>query len=127
MDIKNRKREAHDFGLEGEKLAAEEYMRRGYTVLEKRWRLGKTEIDLITQKDDVVVISEVKSRKTSEEDAVASVTKDKRKRMARAADYYIRRLPGDNSYRFDIVACYKEDDIIKIEIFEDAFLATDLF
>ena len=127
VSTKENRLKANEFGKYCEEKASEEYVRRGYAVMERNWHLGKTEIDLILQKDDVVVFSEVKARKLSEEEALSAVTHDKRKRMIRAADSYLRRLPGIMRYRFDIVACSGTIENVKLEIFEDAFLAADLY
>ena len=123
---KEERRKAVKFGENSEQLVSEEYMRRGYTILERRWRMGKTEIDLIARKDDVVVIIEVKARKDDEEGALEAVSNDKRRRMIRAADSYLKKLTGDVNYRFDIVALTGTEEKFKIEIVEDAFLATDI-
>lgn len=127
MEEQKERREAYDFGEFAEELAAQEYIKNGYTVLERNWYLGKTEIDIIAQKDDVIVLAEVKARKNSESDALAAVTVDKRKRMIRAADNYLRRLRGNYDYRFDIVAVTGNIRNYQLEIFEDAFVAADLF
>ena len=128
MTRNEKKLAANQLGRLAEKMAAQEYIKQGFTVLERQWRMGKTEIDLIMQKDDLVVLAEVKARQTTEEDAMSAVTRDKRKRMVKAADLYLQRLPGNCSYRFDIVACSgKEEKDLRISIHEDAFLAADLF
>lgn len=123
----DKKKEALEFGLFAEEQAAREYIKRGYTVLERRWKLGKTEIDLIVRKDDTIVIAEVKARNKLEEDALSAVTIDKRKRMIRAADAFLRKAEGNCNYRFDIVTCVGNFDSFELNIYEDAFLAADLF
>lgn len=127
MDLKNKKLEAYEFGYYAEEMAAQEYLKRGYTVLERQWKIGKTEIDIILQKNNVIVLVEVKARNTSEEDALSAVTRDKRKRMIRAADSYLNSLRGNFDYRFDIVACYGNKKNFQIKIFENAFVSTDIF
>ena len=127
MRFNDKKRAANEFGKYAEEKAAHEYIKEGYTILERNWRLGKTEIDIIAQRDDTIVLIEVKARKSNEEDALSAVTHDKRRRMVRAADSYLRSLTGDYRYRFDIVACSGEIPDIKLEIFKDAFLSVDLF
>lgn len=122
-----KKLEAYELGLFAEEVTAHEYIKRGYTILERRWKLGKTEIDLIAQKDNIVVLIEVKARSGKDEDALSAVTPDKRRRMIRAADSYLKNLPGRLEYRFDIVTVTGNREIHKIEIFEDAFIAADLF
>lgn len=125
--ITKKKIEAYDFGLFAEEVAAQKYIQEGYTILERRWKLGKTEIDLIVQKDDVIVIVEVKARKTNEDDAILSVTPDKRRRMIKAADVYLRKQIGSCDYRFDIVAVAGSQEQYKVAMIKDAFVATDLF
>ena len=122
-----KKKEAYEFGLMAEELIAQEYIKKGYTVLERRFRLGKTEIDLICQCENVIVLIEVKARSGNDEDALSSITADKRKRMIKAADSYIKRLKGSLDYRFDIATVTGNSQIYEIEIFEDAFVAADIF
>ena len=117
---------ARKFGEFAEEMAANEYISRGYTVRERKWRLGKTEIDLIAQKENVIVIIEVKSRGMGGREALMAVNYDKRRRMVRAADAYLHRCQGFFEYRFDIVACSGTEEDFNLEIFENAFLATDL-
>lgn len=119
--------EAYEFGEFSEEKAAQEYIRRGFTILERRWHLGKTEIDIIAQKENTIVLAEVKARKNEEADALGAVTSDKRRRMIRAADAYLRKLQGDYEYRFDIVTVVGSPSSYHLEIFEDAFLSADLF
>lgn len=122
-----KKLSANEFGKFAEEVTAGEYIKRGYTVLEREWKLGKTEIDIIAQKEDTIVLVEVKARENGIREAMDAVSADKRRRMIRAADAYIRKLPGNLSYRFDIAACAGNIQNYRLEIFEDAFLATDLF
>ena len=118
---------AHDLGKFAEKRAAEEYIKKGYTVLERNWRLGKIEIDLIVQKDNVIVIVEVKARSGKDKLPIDSITHDKRRRMTRAGDAYLQKMKGDFDYRFDYFTLTGDMENYKIEILEDAFLAADFF
>ena len=127
MADKSKKLIANELGDFAEELAAQEYIKKGYAVLERKWRLGKTEIDLIAQKDNEIVIVEVKARSGRNEDPLSAVTSDKRKRMIRAADNYLRRLEGDYFYRFDIATFSGDLQNYSLSILEDAFVAADLF
>lgn len=126
MDFKEKKIEAYEFGKYAEDMIAREYIRRGYVVRERNWKMGKTEIDIILQKDDVIVLVEVKARKSDQESAVSAVVRDKRKRMIKAADKYLQNCDGMLNYRFDIAACTGTRDDFHFEILEDAFVAADL-
>jgi len=50
-----------DRGLEGERRAEQFLSERGYTVLERRFRSRRGEIDLIAEKEDRIVFVEVKN------------------------------------------------------------------
>lgn len=125
--VNQKKQLAHEFGKYAEEITAQHYIRNGYTILERNWRLGKTEIDLIAQKDNMVAIIEVKARSGDDEDALSSITSDKRRRMVRAADSYLKKLKGQYEYRFDISTVTGEIDNNELEIYEDAFVGADLF
>lgn len=117
---------AYEFGKLAEKIISEEYIKKGYTVIERRWRAGKSEVDLIVQKENTIVVVEVKARSGRDEDAFEAVSRDKRKRMVKIADSYIRGLKGIHEYRFDIATLTGDPNDYRIEIYEDAFLPTDL-
>ena len=43
-------------GRQGESLAAESYQKKGYTILKRNYRFGRSEVDIIARKDDVLAI-----------------------------------------------------------------------
>ncbi|MCH5235712.1 MAG: YraN family protein [Muribaculaceae bacterium] len=127
MDKVDKIHQAHEFGKFAEEIASQYYLRNGYVILERNWRLRKTEIDLIAQKDDLIVIAEVKARSGEDEEALSAVTTDKRKRMIKAADFYLKSLPGLYNYRFDIITMTGNIEKYQLDVYEDAFLAADIF
>lgn len=124
---KEDKFKALSFGKTAEETVAHVYIKSGYVILERNWKLGKTEIDLIAQKEDQIFFIEVKARTGEDSDPVEAVTKDKRKRMIRAADAFLKTLPGDCSYRLDIASVVNNDEKFTVDILEDAFVSADLF
>lgn len=125
--MNNKKQDALEFGKYAEDLVANDYIIKGYTILERRFKLGKSEIDLIARKDDIIVFIEVKGRSGKDEEALSAVTRDKRKRMVKVADNYLKRLEGSCDYRFDIATVTGNTNVYKMEIYEDAFVAADIF
>lgn len=119
--------DSYEFGVFAEEIISQEYLKNDYAILERRWRMGHTEIDLIAQKGDIIVLIEVKARSGKDEEALSAVTRDKRRRMVRAADAYIKRLKGNFDYRFDIATVTGNKQKYEIEIYEDAFIAADLY
>ncbi len=109
-------------GRSGESLAAEYLENRGYTVLDRNWRCGHKELDLVARNGNTLVVVEVKTRSDSRfgnpEDAV-----DERKimRTVMAADAYVRLKRIDLDVRFDIVAITEDGGQVSVQHIEDAF------
>lgn len=53
-------------GKDGEELAVQFLKDKGYRILEKNYRFGKGEIDIIAKDRDTVIFIEVKSRRSSD-------------------------------------------------------------
>ncbi len=108
------------FGRDGEDAAVAYLRENGYCIVDRNWRSGHKEIDIVAEKDGVLIIVEVKTRRNSDygrpEDAV-SVMKMKRTQMA--ADAYVRYHRLDMPVRFDIISVLGKDH--KIHHIEDAF------
>ncbi len=51
-----------DTGKQGEAIAAQYLLSQNYTLLEKNWRAGHLELDIIAKKEGLVIIAEVKTR-----------------------------------------------------------------
>jgi putative endonuclease len=106
-------------GKLGEDTAVAELERRGYAILERRYRTARGEIDIIARDGDTLVFVEVKVRETAEcGTAAEAVTPDKRRRLGcMAADYLARRDITSQSCRFDVVAI----DAGVVTVYPDAF------
>lgn len=93
-------------GESGEDLACAALERRGYAVLERRYRTRAGEIDVVALDGAVLVFVEVKTRRSVRFGHPAeAVTPAKRRRLAQmAADYLARRRPRCSACRFDVIA-----------------------
>ena len=94
-------------GHEGEDIAARYLEEHGYTVLDRNWRSGHKELDLIVKKDSVLVFVEVKTRTSTDYGDPWSFVDDKKR--------------TDMDVRFDIVSISIEDGDFKIEHIKEAF------
>lgn len=93
-------------GAAGERRAARYLRRQGHRILERNWRHGKDEIDLITLDSRVLVIVEVKSRAAEAlvPGYYAAVAPEKKQALIRAARAYLRRLqPKPVTIRYDVI------------------------
>lgn len=94
---------AYDKGIEGEKTALKYLKKKGYRILEKRWRCPGGEADLICLDGDTVVFVEVKYRPDGHAgDGIDAVTDDKMRRLTYCVDWYMGPNPSRNA-RIDIL------------------------
>ena len=96
-------------GSEGEEAAARHLASLGYTVLARRFRTRRGEIDLVAQDGDTLVFVEVKSRSAAGFGRPAeAVDARKRSRLRRAAEVYLlRHGGGDRPCRFDVLEVFR--------------------
>lgn len=114
--------EHNDTGAAGEEMAADYLSKNGYSILDRNWRFGKEEIDIIAQKDDVLVIAEVKTRSSNFfGEPEEFVTRQKQRLLIKAANAYVERKNLDVEVRFDILSVILSSREKKVYHIEDAF------
>lgn len=104
-----------ELGKEGEKLAIDYLMKKGYKILEKNFRTPIGEIDIIAKDKNQIVIIEVK-RRLSEKygQPEFAVNYKKQEKLKKLALYYICKLGREYPVRFDVIAI-KNKEINHIE------------
>ena len=111
-----------ELGAFGERLAEEHLVKKGFSILDRNYRYGKLEIDLIAKYKEHLVVVEVKTRNTAEiGEPWRAVTKAKQRQLIRAADSYIKSRNVEMETRFDIVSIVHNSYRTAIEHIEDAF------
>lgn len=110
-------------GRRGEDLAARRYEDDGYTVVCRNFRCSAGEIDLVVQRGETLVFSEVKTRATDFfGDPSEAVTPAKQARLRRLAAIWL----GENrrramEVRFDVVSIVIDRSGARVSRYEDAF------
>ncbi|MCK6549005.1 YraN family protein [Myxococcota bacterium] len=116
------------WGAAQEKLAEEALAHAGYTVLDRNWRGGGGEVDLVAWKGGTLCFVEVRARSTAAFGSPAgTVGPAKQRRVIRAASAYLMRFrPGTRPMvRFDVVSIVADGrSPAKIELLENAFDAS---
>lgn len=117
----------NDLGKKAEDLAVEFLQKSGYKILIRNYRFQKAEIDIIAEKDNVIIIIEVKARST---DAFMlpqeAVNKRKISLIVSAANHYLEEFNKTQEVRFDIISVLPDErGKLIIEQITDAFEAFD--
>ena len=92
-------------GSQGEDAAVEWLRERGYYIVERNWRVGHYEIDIIAQRWDVIHFIEVKTRSIDGwQSPYASIDESKRRSLRRAALNYAALHRLRHELHFDLIA-----------------------
>lgn len=112
----------NEFGREGEEVAARYLLNQGYHLLERNWRTGHLEIDLIAEWWGEIVFVEVKSRRNEAfSPAALAVDRDKRDNLLHAARAYLAGRGLFNPFRFDIITVVGECPPYEVKHYKWAF------
>ena len=94
----------------GERAAARYLRFRLYRILERNYRAGGAELDVVAKRRKTLVFVEVKTRRLDEESETrlnrpaAAVNREKQEHIVRAAKIWLARHPSpDLSVRFDVI------------------------
>ncbi len=105
-------------GLYGEELVAQHLQKDGFTILEKNYRQRCGEIDIIAQKNDLLVFVEVKLRRSEYFDLSHVITRSKQRKIITTAKIYLAyNKVDDTACRFDVAFVtytHKNPDILYI-------------
>ena len=117
----------NELGKEAENLAAEYLLKNEYKILVRNFRFKKNEVDIIAEKDNLIVVVEVKARSTDffilPQEAV---TKGKIKSIVLAANHFMEEFNKNQEVRFDIISVLPDQKgNLVIEHIPDAFQAFD--
>jgi len=113
----------NDLGKIGEEKATVYLQEKGFVILEKNWRFKKLEIDLIAQKQNLLIAVEVKTRSSLNFGTPENFVNPKKiKLLLEAFNQYIVLKNIDLDARFDIIAIHFDGKEYHIEHLEDAFM-----
>jgi putative endonuclease len=111
------------FGELGERIAERWLRRTGWRVVQRRFRSGHRDIDLVMEREGMIAFVEVKARRGQRfGQPVEAVNWRKQKELAKSAQVWIdRHGRPEESYRFDVVGVLMQGDQVRVRHVEDAF------
>lgn len=109
-------------GKQGEKIAIDYLIEKGYLILERNYVSGKNEVDIIAKNKGEIIFIEVKTRTSSYYiSPEQAVNRNKQRSIIRVANSYILRNRIDKEARFDIISIILEANGHEINHIERAF------
>lgn len=114
--------EHNQFGHEGEQIACDYLLSKGYKILERNYRHQRKEVDIIATFDNELIAVEVKSRSSTyfgnPEDFIKSRQMQK---IVKAVDAYVQIKNLEMEVRFDVISIAKMNGKLQINHIENAF------
>jgi len=116
-----------DIGRKGEDIACAFLEGLGHTILERNWRSGHLEVDIISLGHDGIHFVEVKTRRRNiQAPPQDNVGRSKQERIVKAAGRYLRKGKGIHygtlECMFDVIAVTFEGSQAKTEWFPQAYI-----
>jgi len=116
--------EHNELGKWGEEKASEYLANKGFRILERDWRIGHRDIDIIAIDGDELVFVEVKTRRNNYfMEPELSVNMKKMRSISLAANAYAKMHYVEMPIRFDIVTVLgMKDSNCQINHIDNAFI-----
>ena len=116
-----------DIGRKGEDIVCRYLASRGHTILERNWRTGHLEVDIITLSGDGIHFVEVKTRMAPVAAAPEeNVRMAKKQRMAKAAGIYMAvkdpALPPGAEAWLDVATVVLDGEKAEVEYYPGAYV-----
>lgn len=125
--MEDRRNHKQALGKLGEDIAAQHLEGLGHTILERNWRSGHLEIDIISLDQDGIHFVEVKTRQKNIQAAPQdNVGYRKQSRITKAALSFLngrQGVPyGNHECSFDVIAVTFEGDVPHVEWIPQAYI-----
>ncbi len=107
-------------GRQGEKLALKFLEKKGYILRHKNWRYKKLELDIVVEKENLIVFVEVKTRSNMNNNSLDEIVSiSQQKRIIHAAHNYIQEYNLDEEIRFDLVGVYLDNNSFNFKHYKE--------
>ncbi len=94
----------NEFGKWGEDAAADYLQQQGYTIIERNWKSGHRDLDIIALDGQTLVFVEVKTRRNRlYSEPESAVDYQKIVNLQHAANHYVKYRHIDREIRFDVI------------------------
>jgi len=95
----------NELGKWGEDLAAAYLQEKGYVILERDWKSGHHDLDIVAKEGNTLVVVEVKTRRNRIfGDPEEAIDYKKRRSLLSAINHYVKTHYACRSVRFDVIS-----------------------
>jgi len=95
----------NELGKWGEDTAAAYLEEKGYQIIERDWKSGHHDLDIVAKEDSTLVIVEVKTRRSRLfGDPEEAIDYKKRQSLQSAINHYVKSHRANHDVRFDIIS-----------------------
>jgi putative endonuclease len=110
-------------GEAGERIAEAWLVQRGWRILERRFRNGHRDLDLVAEQGGTIAFVEVKTRQGNEfGHPIEAVDWRKQRELGRSAAVWIARHGhAEQMFRFDVVGVLIKGGSVRVRHVENAF------
>jgi putative endonuclease len=111
-------------GRAGEDAALQRYRTFGYRLIARNWRCALGELDLVVERDGLLVVCEVKARTTATFGAgFEAVGSHKQRTIRRVTEALLAAgvVTPERGIRFDVASVRLHPRGAEVRVFEDAF------
>jgi putative endonuclease len=111
-----------ELGRSGETATLDVYLRRGFRAIARNWRCALGELDLVVERDGLLVFCEVKTRSGAAfGGGYEAVTWTKRRKLRQLAEAFLAASHvRHRAVRLDVASVWFARGASDVEIFEDA-------
>ena len=109
-------------GRQGEEIAGELLQAKQFRILQRNWRTGHKEIDIIAMDGEILVFVEVKTRRRMGEERYNELVKPgKQRSLLLAGNAYMVKNGYKGAFRFDVLFIIGKGENRSIEHIRNAF------
>lgn len=113
-----------ELGQRGEEIAVHFLRTKGYEIVDRNYRWGKGELDVVCKRNGMLVVAEVKTRNSNALGApYLSVTRTKQRQIIKIANHYLLEKNLNMEVRFDVISIVLNRQLMDLEHIESAFYA----
>ena len=111
-----------ELGKKGETIAANLLISKEYQILDRNYYWKNSEVDIICVKNEMLIIVEVKTRRTSAfGQPYKSVNRNKQRQIIKVTNEYIKLNDIKMEVRFDVISIVLNKGFMNLEHIENAF------